>query len=96
MEKHSLTDTQKLITEECEFIAQHLIKKNQAYGNSFADPINIFAESSPIEQINVRIDDKIKRLMNKDREAKQLVPEDTVLDLLGYLILKRVLKRMGY
>ena len=86
---------QQLITEECHFIASFLIAKNQAYGNSFADPVQIFAKSTPMEQLNVRIDDKIKRLLNKDGVSKRRVKEDTVLDLIGYLILKRVLSRLS-
>jgi hypothetical protein len=87
-------DIQVLITSECGLIASFLIAKNNAYGNSFAEPIQVFAKSSPLEQLNVRIDDKIKRLLNKDGAAKRKVKEDTELDLIGYLILKRVLKRM--
>lgn len=89
-----LTAMQDLIKQECDFLAQHLIKKNQAYGNSFADPVRIFSKSSPMEQLNVRIDDKIKRLLNQNKAAKRRVKEDTVLDLAGYLILKRVLRKV--
>lgn len=90
-----LTNTQQAIIDECEFVKEHLLAKNRAYGNSFAEPIQIFAKSSPGEQLNVRIDDKIKRLLNKDGAAKRRVKEDTVLDLIGYLILKRVLSRLS-
>ena len=89
-----LTEVQQLIISECEFISRHLLMKNQAYGNSFADPVRIFAKSAPMEQLNVRIDDKIKRLLNQDVSSKRRVREDTVLDLIGYLILKRVLKKL--
>lgn len=85
---------QQLITEECLFIKDFLLKKNSAYGNSFADPVCIFSKSSPMEQLNVRIDDKIKRLINKNIGAKKRVREDTTLDLIGYLVLKRVLQRI--
>jgi hypothetical protein len=89
-----LTKTQQAIIDECEFIKQHLLTKNRAYGNSFAEPVQILAKSSPSEQLNVRIDDKIKRLLSRDTEAKRKIKEDTVLDLIGYLILKRVLSRL--
>lgn len=95
MTETTLTITQQAIIDECEFVKQHLLTKNRAYGNSFAEPVQIFAKSSPSEQLNVRIDDKIKRLLNKDGVAKRRVKEDTVLDLIGYLILKRVLKRLS-
>lgn len=90
-----LTKVQQLIQEECEFISAFLITKNKAYGDSVTDPVNIFAKSSPTEQLNVRIDDKIKRLLNSNKGAKSRVREDTVLDLVGYLILKRVLTKLN-
>lgn len=92
--ENNLTETQQAICDECDAIKAHLLKKNQAYGNSFADPIQIFSKSSPMEQLNVRLDDKLKRLKNKDGKAKRRVKEDTVLDFIGYLILKRVLNRI--
>ena len=82
--------TIELIDRECENIKALLIAKNKAYGNSFADPINIFSQATPAEQINVRIDDKLNRI--KKGQDKEAVPEDTELDLIGYLILKRVLR----
>jgi hypothetical protein len=85
---------QELIIAECTFISAFLVSKNRAYGNSFADPIQVFAKSNPMEQLNVRIDDKIKRLINPDKKSKRGVREDTVLDLIGYLILKRVMNKI--
>jgi hypothetical protein len=82
--------TIELIDRECENIKALLIAKNKAYGNSFAEPINIFSNATPEEQINVRIDDKLNRI--KKGQDTDLVPEDTELDLIGYLILKRVLR----
>ena len=76
------------IDAECENIKQLLISKNKAYGNSFAEPLNIFSSVDAEEAINVRIDDKLKRIMCG--QEKEHVPEDTELDLIGYLILKRV------
>jgi 4-diphosphocytidyl-2C-methyl-D-erythritol kinase len=82
--------TIELIDRECENIKALLIAKNKAYGNSFAEPINIFCQLSAEDQINVRIDDKLNRI--KKGQDKEAVPEDTELDLIGYLILKRVLR----
>jgi hypothetical protein len=83
---------QKLIAEECNAIRDLLVKKNQDYGNSFADPIMIFSQSSPMEQLAVRIDDKLKRI--KNRSHKNDPGEDTIIDLIGYLILQKVLERL--
>lgn len=82
----------EIIDQECENIKQLLIAKNKAYGNSFALPLNIFFKGTPEEGLNARIDDKLKRLSEGTQTDK--VPEDTELDLIGYLILKRVLRRL--
>lgn len=83
--------TIELISKECDEIKELLIAKNKAYGNSFMFPANVFCKLDAIEQINVRIDDKINRIAKgQDKEA---VPEDTEMDLIGYLILKRVLRK---
>lgn len=87
----NLTGTQKLIYKECLDVADLLIKKNKAYGNSFAQPANIFCKLPAEEQINVRIDDKLNRIAKG--EDKEAVPEDTEFDLIGYLVLKRVLRK---
>jgi hypothetical protein len=87
-----LTTTQQLIYTECAEIANLLIKKNTAYGNSFAEPINIFCKFEAKEQINCRIDDKLNRIAKGEKTEE--VEEDTELDLIGYLILKRVLKHL--
>jgi len=47
------------IQKTCDEIKEFLLKKNQAYGNSAADPVRIFSKVDSLEQINVRIDDKL-------------------------------------
>lgn len=65
-----------------------LLEKNKAYGDSALNPIRIFAKSDNIEQIRVRIDDKIARLKNLgDKDT-----EDSEIDLIGYLIILRIAK----
>ncbi len=81
------TDTQALIEKVCDEIMQLLIKKNRDYGNSAIEPVRIFSSVNAIEQINVRIDDKISRIRTMGADTGV---EDTELDLIGYLILKRV------
>jgi hypothetical protein len=65
-------------------IANMLIEKNIAYGNSALNPIQIFAKIPPGDQIDVRIDDKLNRIKNGSSYAG----DNDVLDLIGYLILK--------
>ena len=69
---------------ECVQIANMLIEKNIAYGNSALNPIQIFAKIPPGDQIDVRIDDKLNRIKNGSSYAG----DNDVLDLIGYLILK--------
>lgn len=82
--------TRKKISEVCEEVEQMLIKKNLSYGDSAINPIRIFATSLPLEQINVRIDDKLNRIMNR----RGYKGDDDELDLIGYLILKQVARRL--
>lgn len=82
-----MTPTQLAIRKECEDLAEFLIAKNRAYGNSFQQPIGIFAKTTPVEQLKIRIDDKLNRLKN----GSEFPGDDTILDLIGYLVLLRVL-----
>lgn len=66
-----------------------LVAKNEAYGNSALDPVNIFSKSTAVEQIKVRIDDKLSRLYH----GKEYGDEDTITDLMGYLTLLRIAER---
>lgn len=86
----TLTDTQKKISEICDEVKTILLEKNRKYGDSALNPKRVFSKASPIEQINVRIDDKISRIMS----AQDDDTEDAELDLIGYLILKRVAKKV--
>lgn len=76
------------IKKVCAEIEALLIAKNEAYGNSAADPVRIFSKVDALEQINVRIDDKLSRIAR----GNEFDGDDTELDLIGYLILKRVIK----
>lgn len=79
------------IIDECNALAARLLAKNEAYGNSALDPIRIFSRADAVEQLKVRIDDKLSRLMRGQNTGA--VPEDTIADLLGYLILLRIAQR---
>lgn len=87
----SAEQIQELIVEECNNIKELLIVKNREYGNSALEPKRIFAKSSPIEQIKVRIDDKLSRLAN---DTHKELKEDTVQDLIGYLVLLKVAQKL--
>jgi hypothetical protein len=71
----------------CQKMADLLVEKNRAYGNSVGDPCGIFARrADPLLQMDVRIDDKINRL----RKGSEYPGDDTVWDLAGYLILRQI------
>ena len=80
---------QELIDLECQNLSEMLKAKNRAYGNSFSDPVRIFSRATAEEGLNIRIDDKLSRIARG-----QSAGEDAELDLIGYLILKRVLRRV--
>lgn len=71
-----------------EEVAEMLIQKNRAYGDSALAPLRVFSKADPIEQLRVRIDDKLSRL-SRGSEAG----EDTVLDLIGYLVMFLIAQR---
>lgn len=85
----------QLITMECKAVEELLIAKNREYGASVFHPIGVFSRAQPHEQIDVRIDDKLSRLRAIQDLDGVMVHEDTELDLIGYLILKRVARRLA-
>jgi hypothetical protein len=87
-----VTDTQLEIAAACDEIKNLLIDKNRKYGDSAMNPVRIFSNTDSTEQLKVRIDDKLNRLKNLQEDET----EDTVTDLIGYLILLKIkLNRNG-
>ena len=70
----------------CHEIAHLLIDKNISYGDSALSPNRIFAQSNNVEQLKVRIDDKLNRVKNNQGFAG----DNDVDDLIGYLILLKI------
>ena len=64
-----------------------LLQKNKAYGDTANNPPQIFSKLSPKEGLLARIDDKLSRIKQKGLND---LTEDTVQDLIGYLILYKV------
>lgn len=81
-----MSDTEQHIRAVCANLAEMLLDKNRKYGDSALYPVRIFSDVNAIEQINVRIDDKLSRIQS----AQDDDTEDAEWDLLGYLVLKRV------
>lgn len=92
----SPTNVRALITRECRWLEEFLHDKNAGYGNSVLDPMRVFSKTSPIEQLYVRIDDKLSRISRGDLskgDPGKLAA--TVDDLQSYLILLKVAWRLG-
>jgi hypothetical protein len=78
----------KKIFDSCHEIAKMLIDKNISYGDSALAPVRIFSKADPKEQLYVRIDDKLSRLM----KGTDYVGDNDIDDLIGYLILLKIAK----
>lgn len=84
-------NTQKQIESTCDSIKNMLLDKNRKYGDSALNPVRVFSKANPVEQILVRIDDKLSRiskgvgLLGSD--------EDVINDLIGYLVLLKIAKQ---
>ncbi len=78
------TDVNDVLAE----VGDMLVEKNRAYGNSALDPVRVFSRASVVEQLLVRIDDKLSRLSRGSAAG-----EDVERDLMGYLVLLRVARK---
>lgn len=76
------------IAKVCDQIKDLLISKNLKYGDSALNPNRIFSKASTVEQILVRIDDKLNRIQKG--VGLLASDEDVVNDLIGYLILLKI------
>lgn len=70
-------------------IQEMLLAKNRKYGDAALNPNQTFSTASPVELINVRMDDKLSRIRNRQNDED----EDVELDLIGYLLLKQIAKK---
>jgi hypothetical protein len=80
----------KRIVYECLEVARGLVDKNTKYGDSALNPVRIFSKAGPVEQILVRLDDKLSRLKRGDASRED---EDVLRDILGYMVLLHIAKR---
>ena len=80
-----LFQTNPKMAYQCQF--RRLKSKNKAYGNTALAPVKIFSRLDATEAICARIDDKIMRIKNKGINDQT---EDTVDDLIGYLLLLKM------
>ena len=84
----TMNETELKISGVCDDIKELLIHKNRKYGNSALKPNRIFSKCSATEQLLVRIDDKLNRIMKG--AGLLATDEDVVNDLIGYLVLLKI------
>lgn len=77
--------TAERIVAVCDEVKELLLAKNKAYGDSATSPLRIFSRANAEESLLVRIDDKLSRIARGHEYGN----DDTVLDLIGYLVLLR-------
>ncbi len=65
-----------------------LLERNAKYGNSALDPKRIFSKASPVEQLYVRLDDKLSRINNGE------MTDEVLNDTIGYLIILRIARKL--
>ena len=82
-----MVKTEDLIREVGREVVLLLIEKNKAYGDTANNPPQIFSKLSAKEGLLARIDAKLSRIKHKGLND---LTEDTVKDLIGYLILYKV------
>lgn len=82
------TSAGREILDSCHEVAHMLIRKNIAYGDSALNPVRIFSRADAREQLHVRIDDKLSRMMR----GTDYPGDNDIDDLIGYLILLKIAK----
>lgn len=88
-----MMNTQIQIAKICDEIKDLLLSKNAKYGDSALNPSRIFSKASSVEQLLVRIDDKLNRI----QKGVGLLgdDEDVINDLIGYLVLLKIALNQG-
>ena len=84
-------DAAEMIKQECDDLCALLLDKNRRYGNSALEPIRVFSRAGVLEQLNVRMDDKLSRIVSGQEDDD----EDAERDLAGYLILKSIARKLA-
>ncbi|USH44470.1 hypothetical protein SEA_CASSITA_15 [Microbacterium phage Cassita] len=64
-------------------IADLLIAKNLSYGDSALNPVRIFSKANRMEQLFIRLDDKLSRV----QRGHEYPGDDTIRDIIGYCTL---------
>lgn len=81
-----VSQSQVDIATVCDELKELLLEKNRKYGDSALNPVRVFSQANPLEQIKVRLDDKLSRIRNAQSDED----EDVLTDLIGYIVLYKV------
>tara|TARA_B110000444_G_scaffold241183_1_gene257300 strand:- start:830 stop:1105 length:276 start_codon:yes stop_codon:yes gene_type:complete len=87
------SESQIKIAQVCDDIKDLLLQKNAKYGDSALNPVRVMSQASPVEQILVRIDDKLSRIKHGNILEDD---EDVVSDLIGYFVLLKIALSSSY
>jgi hypothetical protein len=74
------------IWQTCFDLAEMLVEKNKSYGDSALNPVRIFSKANSMEQIAIRVDDKLSRLT----KGHEFLGDNDLDDLIGYLVLLKI------
>jgi len=91
-EEKQLMTFNEALKIELEAIEVALAQMSIQYGNPMLKPFNVFSKASAEDKINMRIDEILSRIARGCPEND----ENILLDLICYLVLKRVLRRLQH
>lgn len=80
---NDLTEFNNLVNDQLNTLVDHVIEKNRKYGNSALNPIRIMSSLSTVEQLYIRLDDKLNRVINRQDDEDEDIP----FDIARYFIL---------
>ena len=86
--KKMSVQTEKAIERVVTEVRDMLVSKNRSYGDSALYPARIFSKADNVEQLLVRIDDKLSRIKN----GHEWPGDNEIDDMIGYLVLLKIAK----
>lgn len=83
------------IKAEYDRLCQKQLDKNQDYGDSAFEDVNVLGENIPaMTSCLSRMADKLKRLQSTDLKVDESI-DDTLNDLVGYIVIRNILNKEG-
>lgn len=82
-EQFGVTSFEQNVRRILDGVADTVASKNIAYGDSALNPIRVFSKADRMEQLFVRLDDKLSRV----QKGHEYPGDDTIRDIIGYCTL---------